>query len=105
MPFTAIPTHSISGIWDWRCEILSRLERTQQSIAGKELEAAMAGVQVVPLGKSEGEFAAKFTAISQALSLGDRACLDLAARLNCVAWTTDRNRAGLDLGIELEMLS
>jgi ribonuclease VapC len=85
------------------CEV-SRIERTQQAITSEELEAAMAGVQIVPFGKSEAEFAAKFTAISQTLSLGDRACLALAAARNCPAWTTDCVWAQMNLGIKLEML-
>jgi PIN domain nuclease of toxin-antitoxin system len=86
------------------CEVLSRMERAQLAITGEELEAAMAGVQIVPFGKSEAEFAAKFTTISRALSLGDRACVALAASRNCAAWTADRVWAQMKLGVKLELL-
>ena len=38
------------------------------------------------------------------LSLGDRACLALAAVLGCPALTTDRAWAELDLGIPIEVI-
>lgn len=38
------------------------------------------------------------------LSLGDRACLALAARLGAPVLTADRVWAGLDLGIRVELL-
>jgi len=38
------------------------------------------------------------------LSLADRACLALAARLNGVALTTDRAWSKLDIGVEIELI-
>lgn len=38
------------------------------------------------------------------LSLGDRACLALARREGCVALTTDRAWAQVDVGVEIRML-
>ena len=41
---------------------------------------------------------------SLGLSLGDRACLALAAELGAVALTTDRGWAGADVGVAVEVL-
>ncbi len=38
------------------------------------------------------------------LSLGDRACLALAASLDCPALTTDKAWASLDIGIKIELI-
>ena len=53
---------------------------------------AMAAARLLPLGRSFG------------LSLGDRFCLALAGRLRCVALTADQAWAGLDLGVEVELI-
>ena len=41
---------------------------------------------------------------SQGLSLGDRACLALAARLNCPALTADHAWTGLDLDVTVRQI-
>lgn len=38
------------------------------------------------------------------LSLGDRACLALAARMNCAAFTADRAWMKLDIGVEIRLI-
>lgn len=41
---------------------------------------------------------------SKGLSLGDRACLALAHRLGVPALTADRQWAGLDIGVEIQLI-
>ena len=86
------------------CEVLTRMERAHQAIAGGDLLAALAGVEIVPFGKFEAEHAARLSTIDLSLSLGDRACLALATARNAAAWTADRAWAQMNLGVRLEML-
>ena len=86
------------------CEVLTRMERAHQSIAGEDFSAALAGVEIVPFGKAEAELAASLSSVDQSLSLGDRACLALATARNAAAWTADRAWAQMNLGVRLEMV-
>jgi len=92
---------SISSV-NW-CEILTRTQRDHQGLAADELAAAFAGIELVPFDKATAEIAASYARVSQALSLGDRACLALAKSKQATAWTADRlwSQCNLDVPIEL----
>ncbi|MGA3263545.1 MAG: PIN domain-containing protein, partial [Terracidiphilus sp.] len=72
------------------CEILTRMQRENLLLHGDDLSAVLAGVELVPFGRTEAEVAAAYTHVSRALSLGDRACLALAKSKQATAWTTER---------------
>ena len=92
---------AISSV-NW-CEILTRMQREKVGLSADRLSAILAGVDLYPFGKAEAEAAADYALVSQALSLGDRACLALAKTLQATAWTTERlwSRIPLDVPIEL----
>ena len=61
------------------------------------------GITIVPFDSDDAERAGDFHRVTRAagLSLADRACLALAARLGVPAVTADRAWANLDLGVEI----
>jgi ribonuclease VapC len=61
------------------------------------------GLELVPFSADDAEAAAELWPRTRAagLSLGDRACIALARRLERPAMTADRSWLGLDLGIEV----
>jgi ribonuclease VapC len=65
------------------------------------------GIETVPFLAEDAALAAALipkTAML-GLSLGDRACLALAASRRAVAWTADRNWASLDIvGLKIEVI-
>ena len=85
------------------CEILTRMQRENLLLSGERLSAILAGVELVPFGRTDAEIAAAYTFVSRALSLGDRACLALAKSKQATAWTTERlwSQGQLDVPVEL----
>jgi ribonuclease VapC len=63
------------------------------------------GVQVVPFHEDDAHRAAllRLSTRQYGLSLGDRACLALAASRNLPILTTDRNWARLNIGIDIRL--
>jgi PIN domain nuclease of toxin-antitoxin system len=63
-------------------------------------------LDVRPFDRAQGEHAGSLRPVTRALglSLGDRACLALAAALGRTVVTTDRAWARLDLGIAIEVM-
>lgn len=61
-------------------------------------------LEIVPLEPRDAAAIARLRPVTRAagLSLGDRACLALASRLNLPALTADRAWMGLDLASEVE---
>jgi PIN domain nuclease of toxin-antitoxin system len=92
---------AISSV-NW-CEILTRMQRDNMEMTAQELSATLSGVELVPFGKADAELAASYAQVSQALALGDRACLALARTFQATAWTADRfwRQCKLDVPIEL----
>lgn len=86
------------------CEILTRLYRDNQSMTAQDLEALLAGVDLVPFAREAADRAADFARLNPSLSLGDRACLALALNRNATAWTTDKVWARIKNGPGLEVL-
>ncbi|MGB6744843.1 MAG: PIN domain-containing protein, partial [Terracidiphilus sp.] len=86
------------------CEILTRLHRDSRTMTAEELAALLSGVELMPFERPLAELAASYAPLNPALSLGDRACLALAARLNAKAWTTDKAWAHVKVGVPVDML-
>ena len=98
---------AISSV-NW-AEVLTRLSRLGRPDAAEVLQAvALEGipVEIVPLSRAHAEAAAELDRLTQhaGLSLGDRACLALAAALGVPAITADRAWARLDVGVAVEMI-
>ena len=93
---------AISSV-NW-CEILTRTQRDNNGMASEELSAALAGVKLIPFDKAAAELAAGYALVSQALSLGDRACLALAKINHATAWTADRVWIQFKLDVPVELI-
>lgn len=85
------------------CEILTRMQRENLLLYGDDLSAILAGVELVPFGRTDAEVTAAYAHVSRALSLGDRACLALAKSKQATAWTTERlwSQCQVDVPVEL----
>jgi len=90
---------AISSV-NW-CEVFGRLRAA--GVDGDALRTQMAetGIAVVPFDGIDAEAAGEFVPRTrrQGLSLADRACLALAARLGVPAVTADRAWTTLDVGV------
>jgi PIN domain nuclease of toxin-antitoxin system len=64
------------------------------------------GLRVEPFTLTDASRAASLWPVCRplGLSLADRACLALAARLDATAWTADRAWAGLDVGVRVRVI-
>jgi PIN domain nuclease of toxin-antitoxin system len=93
---------AISSV-NW-CEILTRMQRHNVVLSGERLSALLAGVELVPFGKTDAEVAARYANVNRALSLGDRACLALAESLKATAWTADRFWIQCKLSASVELI-
>ena len=93
---------AISSV-NW-CEVLTRTQRDNRGMTAEELTAALAGIELVPFNKEAAEIAASYALFSQALSLGDRACLALAKINHATAWTADRIWAHFKLDVPVELI-
>jgi ribonuclease VapC len=88
------------------CEVLTRLLE-----AGRTMGEIDAELQFLPLTMTvfDEDLARRAAALRGAtrhrgLSLGDRACLALAARLGVPAITADRAWSGLGVGVEIRLI-
>jgi PIN domain nuclease of toxin-antitoxin system len=61
-------------------------------------------VKLIPFDKAAAELAAGYALVSQALSLGDRACLALAKINHATAWTADRVWIQFKLDVPVELI-
>ena len=63
-------------------------------------------LQLVPFDKGQAEDTAQLrkSTVHKGLSIGDRACLALAASRQGMAITTDRIWSDLDVGVEIEVI-
>ncbi|MDA1129291.1 MAG: type II toxin-antitoxin system VapC family toxin [Chloroflexi bacterium] len=84
-------------------KIIARGTREPEEV-GEDLQYV--GLAVVPFSAADAERAARLwsTSRSAGLSLGDRACLSLAMRLELPALTADRRWATLDLAAEVRLI-
>ena len=95
--------HVFISAVNW-CEVLTRTQRDNHGMTAEELTAALNGIELVPFGKAEAELAAGYSRVSQALSLGDRACLALAKNNHATAWTADRVWVQFKLDVPVELI-
>jgi PIN domain nuclease of toxin-antitoxin system len=86
------------------CEVLTRLQRDYPALTASELMTALASVELVPFDKTAAEVAAGYALVSQALSLGDRACLALAKINQATAWTADWIWVQFNLDVPIELI-
>jgi ribonuclease VapC len=93
---------AISAV-NW-CEVLARLQRHSSIMDAQRLSAMMPGVEVVLFGAMEAEQTAALAKACSSLSLGDRACLSLAAARHASAWTTDKVWVRVTTGAKVELL-
>lgn len=84
-------------------EIVLRSQRNGVPVDSLRETLAEAGVTLVPFNEVDAETAAALWSTTRhlGLSLADRACLALAARLGVPAVTADRAWADLAIGVEI----
>ena len=87
-------------------EVLGRLARDGRDPAVIAARLIDSPIEWVPLSFSHAARAAALVPVTQAagLSLGDRACLALAAERGVTAITADRAWGDLDVGIAIELI-
>jgi PIN domain nuclease of toxin-antitoxin system len=87
-------------------EVLQKSLRRQVDVAGMQEEFAEIGVTFEPFTPRQAEITAHLWDKTRqfGLSLADRACLALAIEKEAVVLTADRAWAGLDLGIEIQLV-
>lgn len=87
-------------------EAVSKLVDRGGSLESVRAALCVAPVDVIDFDQALAETAGAMIARTRArgLSLGDRACLALAARKNLPAITADRAWADLDLGIDIRLI-
>ena len=93
---------SISAV-NWS-EALAKLRKKSSIMTAEKLATILPGVDVVPFDQDQAEQTAILAKSCPALSLGDRACLALASKLDAAAWTTDRIWARYPSGAKVELL-
>ncbi len=87
-------------------EVVSKLR--ERGLSVEEVEEVLGGLplDVRPLTAAQAYAIGHLrpTTRNLGLSLGDRACLALAAELGLPALTADQAWAGLDIGVEVELI-
>lgn len=100
----ALPNAAISAVN--LSEAVAKLR--ERGLSAVEVRAALAGLSldVRPFAGEQAYAAGDLRPATRALglSLGDRACLALAAELGQPALTADRDWSKLELGIEIEVV-
>ena len=96
---------SVISSVNW-AEVLQRAISLGLGTQGKQEDLESLGVQILPFTVEDAGYTAQLWSISRqaGLSLGDRACLSLAARLGLPALTADRSWAALDLDDEVRLI-
>jgi ribonuclease VapC len=87
-------------------EVVAKMRERGWSEAGAEEAVAALDLTVCDFDRQEALQAAHLRPLTRqvGLSLGDRACLALAASLGCTAITTDKAWAALDVGIAIDVI-
>jgi len=88
------------------CEVAAKIVIAGRSVEDAKFILLSTGVEIVDfdvdLALAAGGMIAETN--SHGLSLGDRACLALAARENLPALTADRAWKGVDVGVEIQFI-
>jgi PIN domain nuclease of toxin-antitoxin system len=92
---------TISSV-NW-CEIFGKLRAAGVEGGALRMQMAETGIAVIRFERDDAEAAGELLPRTRGrgLSLADRACLALAARLGAPAVTADRVWADLDVGVEI----
>jgi ribonuclease VapC len=87
-------------------EVLSKLVEKGMSVADATLAVDLLAVRVVDFTRSLAEAAGVMVVRTRrhGLSLGDRACLALAAAHGLPALTADRSWRDMDVGVEIALI-
>ncbi|HLZ70041.1 MAG TPA: type II toxin-antitoxin system VapC family toxin [Dehalococcoidia bacterium] len=87
-------------------EVVARLAREGLSENEIRMLVDRLSLEIIPFEKALAYQTGILLPVTQhrGLSLGDRACLALAARLGLPALTADRGWAGLQLGVAIELV-
>ena len=84
----------------------ARLADFGASVSEVRRSMTVMGMEIVPFDEEQAYEATQFRGAtrSRGLSLGDRACLQLAARRGLPALTADRAWAEIDAGVEVRLI-
>lgn len=93
---------SVLSAVNW-AEVVQKAHGRGLTVEDLRAELESLGLAILPFTAEDAERAAALWPLTRSagLSLGDRACLALAARLDRRAFTTDRAWARVDAGIEV----
>jgi PIN domain nuclease of toxin-antitoxin system len=99
-------TGALMSSVNWSEVVQKAIARGVSVDAGTRRDVEAVGVRIVPFGADEAEHAARLwhAAPRAGLSLGDRACLALAAARGGVAVTADRAWAALRLDVAVQVI-
>jgi ribonuclease VapC len=97
--------HAAISTVNWS-EVCQRSIVRDVDVSDLRADTEALGVQLVPFGVEDAEQVAELWSATRhlGLSLGDRACLGLARRLERPALTADRAWLDLDLGVEIRAI-
>jgi ribonuclease VapC len=100
----AVDRAAISTV-NWS-EVCQRSHAQNVDTNGLRAEVEAVGLEIVQFTAADAERAADLWSPTRelGLSLGDRACLALASRLDRPALTADRSWLELDLGVEIQAI-
>jgi ribonuclease VapC len=99
-----LPEAVISSV-NW-AEVMQKSLAAGVDVAGLGDDLAALGLKIVPFSAEEAEIAAQLWQATRqhGLSLGDRACLALATKLNSPVQTADQIWSSLDLPIAVHVV-
>jgi PIN domain nuclease of toxin-antitoxin system len=87
-------------------EVIGRFTRDGHDAREVLQQIGQSTIETVPFLAEDAALAAALVpaTLPLGLSLGDRACLALAASRRVAAWTADRAWASLDIGLKIEVV-
>jgi PIN domain nuclease of toxin-antitoxin system len=85
-------------------EVLQKAEQHAVDVEGLEHDLEALGVRFAPFDTPAARSSAELWSSGAGLSLGDRACLALAASVDGVALTADHRWTGAGLGVHVEQI-
>ena len=93
----------IIGAPNWS-EVVQKLHRASDRAIAVARRLLATGLEVQPLIRDDAELAASLWPAHRELSLADRCCLAVAARLEAPVLTADRAWAKIDVGVDIQLL-